>query len=50
MKFSKGEKKKNINNKNFSEEIKNNNNINKSLTIVARAILSGLLEFAVIMK
>lgn len=50
MKFSKGEKKKNINNKNLSEEIKNNNNINKSVTTVKRAILSGLLEFVVIMK
>lgn len=50
MKFSKGEKKKNINNKNLSEEIKNNNNISESITIVTRTILSGLLEFAVILK
>lgn len=48
MKFSRGEKKKN--NKNLSEEIKNNSNINKSITIVTRTILSGMLEFAVIMK
>lgn len=48
MKFSQGEKKKKKNNKNLSEEIKNNSNINKSTTIVT--ILSGLLEFAVIMK
>lgn len=46
----KGGEKKNINNKNLSEEIKNNNSINKSVTTVTRAILSGLLEFAVIMK
>lgn len=50
MKFSKGEKKKNINNKILFEEIKNNNNISESITIVTRTILSGLLEFAVIMK
>lgn len=50
MKFSRGEKKKKKNNKNLSEEIKNNSNINKSITIVTRTILSGLLEFAVIMK
>lgn len=49
MKFSKGEKKKNMNNENLSEEIKNNN-INKSITTVTRTILSGLLKFAVIMK
>lgn len=48
MKFSRGEKKKN--NKKLSEEIKNNSNINKSITIVTRTILSGMLEFAVIMK
>lgn len=50
MKFSRGEKKKKKNNKNLSEEIKNNSNINKSITIVTRTILSGMLEFAVIMK
>lgn len=50
MKFSWGEKKKKKNNKNLSEEIKNNSNINKSITIVTRTILSGMLEFAVIMK